>query len=41
MQVRWMRKRRAWWRRIFTLESAVIALCAAILGLLAVMARAG
>lgn len=41
MSKRWSRRRRGLWRRLLTLENALIALATAILALLAVMAEVG
>jgi len=41
MSKRWGRRRRGWWRRLLTLENALIALATAILAMLAVMVEAG
>lgn len=41
MSKRWSRRRRGWWRRLLTLENALIGLATAILVMLAVMAEAG
>lgn len=41
MSKRWSRRRGGWWRRLLTLENALIALATAILAMLAVMAEAG
>lgn len=41
MSTRWGRRRRGLWRRLLTLENALIVLATAILALLAVMAEVG
>lgn len=41
MSKKWGRRRGAWWRRLMTLENALIGLATAILALLAVMVEVG
>lgn len=41
VRVRWMRKRQPWWKKLLTLESAVIALCTGIAVLLGVITQLG